>query len=212
MRAPRIALYCFLLLTFTIATVSPVRAADASKSDPQQADPGRLVQILVQKGILTADEAASLEKGRAVEQQARLVDLLRDKGVISASEAEDLGATSTNAQASPVVSSTQPMIPAAVVTPAPDPQAAKPEAPKAIPAVTPLRVLQLEPSLPNGMIPDIKLSSGARLKIYGLVKASSIYDSSAPYGTDMPLPAFMPTPAATPTAATTQIAAAVVRP
>ena len=198
MRAPRSAQYWLFFLTFTIATMSPVRAADASKSAPQQADPDRLVQILVQKGILTADEAASLKNGAAVDQQARLIDLLRDKGVISVSEAENLIARPANAQASPVLmASTKPMVPAAVVTPTPEPQVAKAEAPKVIPAVTPLRVLQLEPSLPNGMIPDIRLSSGARLKIYGLVKASSIYDSSAPYGTDMPLPAFINTPITT---------------
>ena len=38
------------------------------------------------------------------------------------------------------------------------------------------------------MIPDINLGSGARLKAYGMVKASAIYDSSSPSGTDMPLP------------------------
>jgi hypothetical protein len=89
------------------------------------------------------------------------------------------------------VASTLPMVPAS--TPAiPAPQAAtKAEAPKVIPAFTPVRVMQLEPWPPSGMTPDIKLGSGAKLKIYGLVKASSIYDSSSPYGTDMPLPAFI---------------------
>ncbi len=69
----------------------------------------------------------------------------------------------------------------------------KPPAPKVVPAVAPLRVLQLEPSIPNGLLPDIKLGSGAKLKFYGMVKASVIYDSSAPYGTDMPLPGFINT-------------------
>jgi hypothetical protein len=41
------------------------------------------------------------------------------------------------------------------------------------------------------MIPDIKLVSRANVKIYGMVKASSIYDSSSPFGTDMPLPGFI---------------------
>jgi hypothetical protein len=62
-----------------------------------------------------------------------------------------------------------------------------------IPAVTPLRVLQLEPTQKNGRVPDIKLGSGAKIKLYGFVKASVIYDSSAPYGTDMPLPGFINT-------------------
>jgi hypothetical protein len=85
--------------------------------------------------------------------------------------------------------------PVAVVVSAPAQTAAtteaKPAAPKVIPAVAPLRVLQLEPSKVDGMIPDIKLGSGARLKLYGMVKTTVIYDTSAPYGTDMPLPGFM---------------------
>jgi hypothetical protein len=60
-----------------------------------------------------------------------------------------------------------------------------------VPAVAPVRVLQLEPSMPDGLVPDLKLGSGARLKLYGMVKASVIYDTSSPYGTDMPLPGFI---------------------
>ena len=40
-------------------------------------------------------------------------------------------------------------------------------------------------------MPDLKLGSGAKLKLYGIVKASVIYDTSSPYGTDMPLPGFI---------------------
>jgi hypothetical protein len=166
-------------------------AADPSPSVPN-ADP--LIQVLVSKGILTANEANALAQGNPAEQHARLIDLLRNKGVISSEEAQNLAGPPASAQVSGMlVASTAPMVPAAAATPVPEPQATKPEAPKVVPAVTPLRVLQLEPSLPSGMIPDIKLGSGAKMKIYGLVKASSIYDSSAPYGTDMPLPAFINT-------------------
>src|ERR1035438_5107572 len=70
-------------------------------------------------------------------------------------------------------------------------QPAKPAALKVTPAVAPVRVLQLEPSKPDGLIPDLKLGSGARLKLYGTVKTSVIYDTSSPYGTDMPLPGFI---------------------
>jgi hypothetical protein len=57
-----------------------------------------------------------------------------------------------------------------------------------ISAIAPLRVLQVDPLTRDGLIPDIKLGSGAKLKLYGMVKASAIYDSSSPSGTDMPLP------------------------
>jgi hypothetical protein len=52
-------------------------------------------------------------------------------------------------------------------------------------------VLQTEPSKKDGMIPDIKLGSGARMKFYGFVKASTVFDTSSPYGNDFPLPGFI---------------------
>jgi hypothetical protein len=41
------------------------------------------------------------------------------------------------------------------------------------------------------MIPDIKLGSGARMKLYGFIKASAVFDTSSPYGNDFPLPGFI---------------------
>jgi len=40
----------------------------------------------------------------------------------------------------------------------------------------------------EGLIPDIKLGTGARLKFYGIFKTSVIHDSSSPQGNDFPLP------------------------
>src|SRR6185369_16448131 len=40
----------------------------------------------------------------------------------------------------------------------------------------------------EGLIPDIKLGSGARLKFYGIFKTSIVHDSSSPQGNDFPLP------------------------
>lgn len=153
------------------------------------APPNALVQLLVSKGVLSGEEAKSIQTLPADTQQARLLSLLRDKGVISAEDVASL--TPASAQvAHDLVASTTPMVPATQATPEPQ---TKTEAPKVIPAVAPLRVLQLEPSKPDGLIPDIKLGSGARIKLYGLLKASVIYDSSSPYGTDMPLPGFINT-------------------
>ena len=137
-----------------------------------------LLGVLVMKGVLAPAEANSIRNAAPDAEFQLLVEALARKGVVSADEL------------SPVVPS-----PAVAVEPpqaAPAPSApAKPSAPKVIPAVAPLRVLQLEPSKPEGLVPDLKLGSGARLKLYGLVKASVIYDTSAPYGTDMPLPGFL---------------------
>jgi len=150
-----------------------------------------LLSVLVSKGVLNAEEAKSLS-GTPAQQSARLLELLRQKGILSAADYEALTTPRAQAQIAPnLVASTTPVVPAVATNPAPEPQPAKPAPPKVIPAVAPLRVLQLEPSKPDGLIPDLKLGSGARLKLYGMVKSSVIYDSSSPYGTDMPLPGFI---------------------
>src|SRR5208283_2188730 len=63
-----------------------------------------------------------------------------------------------------------------------------------IPAVAPVRVLPITlPKDPKGIIPDIKLGSGAMINPYGFFKASSVFDSTNSGGAtvgnnDFPLP------------------------
>jgi len=62
-----------------------------------------------------------------------------------------------------------------------------------IPAVAPLRVLPIDMPKQGGMIPDLKLGSGASLKIYGFFKTSAVYDTASSGGAtfgsqDWPLP------------------------
>src|SRR5262249_25508373 len=68
----------------------------------------------------------------------------------------------------------------------------KPAAPQGtvIAAVAPIRVLQTDPIKQEGLIPDLKLGSGAKLKFYGFLKTSLIHDSSSPQGNDFPAPGF----------------------
>jgi len=68
-----------------------------------------------------------------------------------------------------------------------------PEEPKVIPAVAPLRVLPIDIPKQGGLIPDIKLGSGANMKLYGFFKASAVYDTASSGGPtfgsqDFPLP------------------------
>jgi hypothetical protein len=60
--------------------------------------------------------------------------------------------------------------------------------PSVVPAVAPIRLLPIEPQPREGLIPDLKLGSGARVKPYGYFKTSLIFDSSSPLGNDFPLP------------------------
>ncbi|HET6977336.1 MAG TPA: hypothetical protein VFI24_13490 [Pyrinomonadaceae bacterium] len=135
-----------------------------------QTDP--LVRVLQSKGVLTeADVKAITTNATPEEQRDRLAVMLRDKGVISTSDFESL-------HASPVA---QPVsLPAA-----PKPQSAP--APT-IAAVAPVRLLGIDVPKREGLIPDIKLGTGARLKLYGIFKTSIIHDSSSPQGNDFPLP------------------------
>ncbi len=182
------------LVILAVSCLPAASAADAPSATPatqtSTTAPDPLLQLLVSKGILNPDEARSLT-GTPAEQRARLVEILRQKGILTAADYEELTTPPASAQVAPnLVASTTPVLPAASGPPA-EPQPAKPAAPTFIPAVAPLRVLQLEPAKSGGLIPDLKLGSGAKLKLYGLVKASVIYDSSSPYGTDMPLPGFI---------------------
>ncbi len=184
-----VALVCLMAPVICPAENVPASQVAGSQNEPVT-DP--LLQLLVNKGILTADEARSLP-ATPVPQRARLLELLRQKGILTADEYGTLtGAGGPVPAQQPLIASTAPVLPpSAVASPAAAPGPTKPDPPVVVPAIAPIRVLQLEPSKPSGFIPDLKLGSGAMLKLYGMVKTSVIYDTSSPYGTDMPLPGFI---------------------
>jgi hypothetical protein len=152
--------------------------------------PDPLVNLLVTKGLLTTEEAQTiLSAGDPESRRDRLATLLKDKGLISAAEFEQLRATAPN---STVVTAeaTSRERPGAAVNSAPVPPvpSQKPSAPSVIAAVAPTRLLPIEAPQREGLIPDLKLGSGARIKPYGYFKTSVIHDSSSPGGNDFPLP------------------------
>jgi hypothetical protein len=200
----------FLFAAFAIAplalaqsnhpTTQVNRSSDAHSSSSEASaekaiasgDP--LLRLLVTKGVLSADEArAIMNAGNSGEQRDRLAVLLRDKGLLSEAEFEALRAGTPAAGSS---SSSGGVNRAAAVAekaiPAKADQAAKPQTPAAAPsviaAIAPIRLLPIDPPKREGLIPDIKLGSGARIKPYGFFKTSVIYDSSSPLGNDFPLP------------------------
>jgi hypothetical protein len=177
------------------------KAAPAPSPSPEAvpaaeiADP--LVRVLLSKGLLSAEEARTVAGGRTpAEQRDRLASLLRDKGLITPSEFEAVRAVTVTASGASPASGELKDAAAAQNTQNQQPQSPgaqpKPPAPPAvIAAVAPIRVLQVDPSKREGLIPDIKLGSGARIKPYGFFKASLIHDSSSPGGNDFPLPLFL---------------------
>jgi len=139
-----------------------------------------LIDVLVAKGVLDPSEANTIRNAPRDAAFQMLLDALARKGIVTAADLHPLTSPA------PLVTK-----PAPAENPQAQANAPKPAAFKVIPAVAPVRVLQLEPAKPDGLVPDLKLGSGARLKLYGIVKASVIYDTSSPYGTDMPLPGFI---------------------
>lgn len=191
-----------LLLVISPALLLSDDAVVLSSSQSQAAvnPPDPLIRLLLSKGIITADEARFVGAGTSSAQHDKLLLLLKEKGLLSRSELDELRSAPPSVVNYNVVSGGNPDLRPAVLTTVSTPQTAtqaapakeaKPPAPTFVPAVAPLRVLQLEPVKKDGLIPDIKLGSGARLKLYGFVKASAIYDSSSPYGNDFPLPGFI---------------------
>ncbi|MDX6402957.1 MAG: hypothetical protein QOH70_412 [Blastocatellia bacterium] len=178
----RILFVCGLLVAPTgrMQTVAIAQSPDGSKA--QSATTGDpLLRLLVSKGLLTTEEAALvLSSGTQAQQHDRLATLLKDKGLISNAEFDAL---QTNAPA-PVSSNSN-----ASSGRAPSAGAPKPvPPPSVIAAVAPIRLLPIEPQAREGLIPDLKLGSGARIKPYGYFKTSVIHDSSSPLGNDFPLP------------------------
>jgi hypothetical protein len=160
-----------------------------------------LVRVLQAKGILTAEEVAQLSQASSAnDADQRLAKLLLMKGVISQTDYDQtVGApaminASTAAASSPSVMAAVYRVPVnngAILAPAKTPR--PPEGPKVIPAVAPVRVLPIDVPKQGGLIPDIKLGSGASVKLYGFFKASAVSDTASSGGptfgsNDFPLP------------------------
>jgi hypothetical protein len=164
-----------------------------------------LVRVLQAKGILTAEEVAQLgQASPASDADQRLAKLLLVKGVISQADYDltvgapaMMNASSTGASGGGVVAAVY-RVPVSNGSNSGtrssrlvDQGAAA--APAVVPAVAPLRVLPIDVPKQGGLIPDIKLGSGASMKLYGFFKASAVSDTSSSGGptfgsNDFPLP------------------------
>jgi hypothetical protein len=167
-----------LILVVIFASALAVFSQSADTNDP-------LVRVLQAKGILTETEARAITANASpAEQRDRLAALLRDKGVISATEFESIRAPSVSPVAPEIKTIT-----AEYKTSSPPPVAPEPQpTPAVIAAVAPVRLQGIDSPKREGLIPDIKLGTGARLKFYGIFKTSLVHDSSSPQGNDFPLP------------------------
>ena len=165
-----------LILVVILASALAVFSQSADTNDP-------LVRVLQAKGILTETEARAITTNASpAEQRDRLAALLRDKGVISATEFESIRASAAASEIKTITAEYKTSTPKPPVAPEPQPT------PAVIAAVAPVRLQGIDTPKREGLIPDIKLGTGARLKFYGIFKTSLIHDSSSPAGNDFPLP------------------------
>jgi hypothetical protein len=140
----------------------------------------RLLNLMVTKGVISADEALQLRSQPSGAEIGPLLSILAKKGVLNKKE---LAALASPKPASPAAES----IPVAA-------EAAPPiKTPQRVPvvaAVAPMRVLPVDVPKKEGLIPDLQLGP-VKVKPYGMIKASAIYDSSSPRGDDMPIPFYI---------------------
>ena len=192
-----------IILSFLTSTVVfsenlpvPVSAA-VPTSTAAATDP--LLQLLVTKGVLNAEDAKSLV-GNPAEQRTKLLELLLQKGILSV---QDYDALATPVQGASFQENSGPRVMNAVMQSSSSSQSS-PQAPTGtppptqpsqtiIPAVAPLRVMPLDVPKQAGMIPDLKLGSGANMKVYGFYKSSAVSDTASSGGPtfgsqDWPLP------------------------
>src|SRR6266567_2332513 len=159
-----------------------------------------LVRVLQAKGILTAEEVAQLaQASSASDADQRLAKLLLMKGVISQTDYDQTVNTASMINASAPASSSPTVVAAVYRVPlnngasVASARTPPPQEPTVIPAVAPLRVLPIDIAKQGGLIPDIKLGSGANMKLYGFFKASAVSDTASSGGPtfgsqDFPLP------------------------
>jgi hypothetical protein len=179
-----IVLGLLLLSTAAMCEDLPAAASAAQTNTVTAGDP--LLQMLVAKGVINAQEAKSLV-GTPAEQKAKLLELLRQKGILSASDYETLTTPSASAQVDAnLVASTTPILPA-MISQAPAPtEPPKPAPPAVIPAVAPVRVFPVDAPKTGGLN-GIKVGP-LTVAPYGFIKATIVHDSSAPDGDDFPFP------------------------
>lgn len=184
-------------LVVLTSAVALALSAIAQQQENRSPNNNALAQLLESKGILSSAEVAMInQSSSADEANARLAQLLVEKGLISRQEYSSTVAPVSMEVSAPrlsdavlhttTVSQTQ-----SATTPTGTPPAST--GPPIISAVTPLRVLPIDVPKQGGLIPDIKLGSGAKMKIYGFFKASAIEDTASSGGPtfgsqDWPLP------------------------
>lgn len=171
-----------------IAAAALVLWVMASFAQQPVSAPNPLVDVLVKKGVLTADDARAINQAATTEQaNERIARALLAKGVISPADYTQItGKTPESAVAIVPAAAPAKPAPAAVQTAT----APAPKVPAVIAAIAPIRALPVGGISRESLKPAVMLS-GVGFTPYGFIKATVVHDSSSPTGDDFPLPGFI---------------------
>ena len=157
----------------------------------------RMLKVFLAKGMLTQEEYLRASGGAAAPSAESGPGGAR---VMNASASVNSGAaTSPTVMTPPVPPARLAEWPVSSMNIGYDPSDGASADASVIPAIAPVRVLPIGlPKDPAGIIPDIKLGSGAMLNVYGFIKATAIYDRTNSGGSttgsnDFPLPLLLNT-------------------
>src|SRR4029077_8893587 len=153
-----------------------------------------LLRLMVAQGVLNNDDVKALATVPSAELRDRLLLLLlaKNKSTLSAEDINALknSTDSAGADADSASEVSTSLSPAGLQSSGPPQAPMTPPPSGPIPAIAPIRVLQVDPTKREGIIPAIKIGKGINITPYGQFKASAVYDTSSPYGNDFPLPGF----------------------
>jgi hypothetical protein len=167
------------------ATPAAPMAGSTNVADP-------LLRLLVTKGVLNMNEVNSLASGPAGQVRERLVLMLKEKGILSDADVNGLRSAIVATSNGTTLSNSEYVSDLKTEQTSGPPQPPKTPPPSGpIPAIAPIRPLEIDPPKHEGLIPDIKIGKNINVKPYGFIKASAVYDTSSPYGNDFPLPGFI---------------------
>lgn len=154
-----------------------------------------LLRLMVNQGLLTTNDLSKFAGVPSSELRDRLllILLMKNKNALTAEDMNALKApTVTAAPGSGPATLANTSLSGTQQSSGPTQSPATPPPTGPIPAVAPIRVLQIDPPKREGVVPVISLGKNARIQPYGFIKASAVYDTSSPYGNDFPLPGFAP--------------------
>ena len=177
----------FKLILLVLLMSYGVTYAQQNAAAPQH---NPLAEILLRKGILTAEEMKQVEAAATPEQtELLLARILADKGVLTKAEFEQITGKAPVTQPSAPVPTRAPQPENAQLKKSPPVQVA-PQPAMTIAAIAPIRALPLGGVNRDAVPPSIKANS-VGITPYGAIKVTAIADSSSPYGDDFPLPGFI---------------------